>query len=222
MKKKRINPFRHTLILLTLLGTAAAFPYSYGAWVGMTGENTMALNPFLSGSYSPVSLGYDMAASFGLGKTADIFVSTGPWAMVRGDFSGGKNLGIVALYADPAKAGPEYHLFWDENKMFAGEVNIYFHKALAEKTMTIGGRLAPVVKLGPVISIYAEVDPAFEISGGAFTLGVVPGVCFNIGKTQLSVGFTVSDVLASEMNVGYGAWFWAPFEFKGESAPAAK
>lgn len=221
------------LFVVLVIGVYLAMPnkahcYSYGAWVGMTGANTLALNPFLSGNLgngTPATFtDWDMLLEFGFGDKADIFYSfSSSWGMIRYDFSG-KNLAIAALMISSSSVGLQYHAIYDELDKFAIEGNVYFdfpYETNFGESMTIGAIIAPVLKLG-AINIFVEFDPAYTLAGGgAFSLGIVPGVCFNIGDSQLSIGIPLGDVASGSLSVGYGAWLWVPFSFVGKEKPAS-
>lgn len=218
------------VLVFALIGVVAVAErgqaYSYDAWTGMTGKGTIAINPFVSGDLNASFTDVGMWAGFGLSDTADILFDFANMAgMFRYDFSGGNNVGIVALALSSTSLGLQYHMIVDPDEgIFAFEGNIYFNfpytGMLAD--MSLGAYLAPVLKLGEVVSLYVEVDPSYSLADSAFALQLVPGLCFNIGDGQLSVGFPVTGLLDGSTAVSYGMWYWFPFSLGAEEAPAAE
>jgi hypothetical protein len=208
----------------TFVLASKAHSYSYNAWVGMTGADTIAVNPFLSGALTPDPMSYtdfEMMLEWGFSDKMDFFYNfTGNWGMIRYDFSG-KDLAIVGVQAGADYLSLQYHLIYDELDMFAIEANVAltFPYGAMLDAMEIGAVIAPVLKLPFGVSVYLEINPVYTFGDdGGFGLELVPGLCFDIGDAQLSVGLPLGDILSENgISVSYGAWLWIPFNYaKGE------
>jgi hypothetical protein len=224
---------------LLLLATLAFHPgsihgYAFNPWTTMTGEKKLAVNPFLYTSFPKGSFGLasDFVFTYGFSDKFDIFLNAasliyapgfayaGSWIMPRVDL-GKNNIIAVKVGYDGASAyaGPEYH-FFKENEKFAFEANAYGKFVFSDPfSYTVGAFLAPVLKLaGGKFNIYCEVDPAYSgISGaGAFSLGIVPGICLNLkeGTHQISIAYTGLAFAkgGSIGTAGIGLWYWHPFQ----------
>jgi hypothetical protein len=124
--------------------------YSYSAWVGMTGANTIAINPFFGGDFAGnVFSQADVVLEYGISDYADIFTSITGWGMVRYDFSKGNNVGIGALYLDSEKLGLQYHMIKSFADIFTLEANVDVYMPYADMigTMNFSAYIAPVVTL---------------------------------------------------------------------------
>lgn len=203
------------VVLTTETGNA----YSYGAWVGMTGANTIAWNPFLSGSLDGESLtDWENLVEFGVSDYADIFLSLSadPWGMVRYDLSKGNNVGIVGLYLDSGSAGLQYHMITALADIFTLEANVSvsvpYMGADSFGNMSFGAIIAPVLTFTEKMAFYCEIDPSFTLGEeGGFDLTLVPGLWFSLGNGELSVGFPIGGLTGGDVSVSYGAWYWIPF-----------
>ncbi len=204
--------------------------YSYSAWVGMTGANTIAVNPFIGGSFDGTSYTdmADLVLEYGISDYADMFASVNGWGMVRYDFSRGENMGIAALYFDSTQLGLQYHMIKGFSDAFSLEANVYFNfpyggiNSMIEN-MGMGAIIAPTVIFGKA-AFYLEVDPAYTLgTGGGFDLKLVPGLWFKVGNGELSIGVPITGLTGGGASVSYGAWYWIPFTLptaEAEEAPA--
>lgn len=119
-----------SLILAVCVYASSAFSYSYTAFPFMTGENTLALNPFLYFDGTG-AVGHDIFLEYGIFANVDIWsqismvrtkdgTSTDFSAMLRYDL--GKS-NILAIRASQWYVAPQYHLVW-ENDKFGFQANV--------------------------------------------------------------------------------------------------
>jgi hypothetical protein len=212
-------------MMIVMLDKAHA--YSFNAWVGLTGDKTIAINPFMYGNITPGSFSstFENVVEFGIGANADFFISTMGWGMAR--FGLGDPNQIIALKATAGLGdtnggfgtfGPQYHGVFNFGDTFTLEANLWWdlsYMNLAD--MTITAVIAPVVKFDKdaTVAVFVEIDPVLTLSGGssAFALNIVPGLSFLNGT--VSVGLTIGGITGSAVTLGYGAWLWVPFSLGG-------
>ncbi len=180
--------------------------YSYGAWVGMTGAKTVAVNPIYGIDLSTGVGAVDFKFDYGFSDTVDIFldISSG-YIMPRYDISG-NNLLIAGLVLGSAP-GLQIHGIWDELDMFALEYNVWYSASdWLFSGFDTGIIIAPTLKLGD-FGVWVEGD----IATGDFTavgFDMNAGIYVNLGDNQISIGATG---LLGNDGIGIGAWLWAPF-----------
>ncbi|OHD54382.1 MAG: hypothetical protein A2014_11885 [Spirochaetes bacterium GWF1_49_6] len=241
MRVLRYVAFTAVMVLgLTIITMDKAHAYSYNAWVGLTGDKTIAINPFMYGNISPGSFGasFENVFEFGINKDTDFFISTGAlniaggvfvpsWGMIR--FGLGDPNQVIALKATTGFGdtnsgtgtfGPQYHGVFNFGDTFTLEANLWWdlsYKSLGD--MTITAIVAPVVKFDKdaSVAVFLEIDPVLTLAGGSssFALNVVPGLSFLNGT--ITVGLTVNNITGSAITLGYGAWVWVPFSFGGSA-----
>jgi hypothetical protein len=201
---------RLSLGLMVLAAAVMAAPvmgsaYSYGAWVGMTGAKTVAVNPFYAISFSnPYAGTPTIKFDYGFSDKFDVMfdISDG-WIMPRVDLLG-NNLLIAAVQLGTAGPGLQLHGFYDKAKMFALEYNLYTTTGGWNfSSFNMGAIIAPTLKLGD-FGIWVEADLNNIITGFGFDMGA--GVYINVDKSQISIG--VNSILGSP---NLGAWLWTPF-----------
>jgi hypothetical protein len=197
----------------------------------MTGEKTLALNPFL---YGPITdeLGLNVDAVFLYGFTPKMdmianlsslsvipeFGYGGSWIMPRVDLGKNNILGFqVGMIGrgDGYYAVPQYH-FFIENSKFAFEFNVGANFNFEALNMpSIYGIVAPVYKIFEgILHLYVEVDPSF-IAGvsDSFGLTVVPGLWLGLagGKHQFSAGIPLGGITSDAMTTSFACWYWTTF-----------
>ncbi len=192
--------------------------YSYNTIVGMTGANTVAINPFYSfgidvNNTSTLYKGSLLAIfEYGFSDKADIFVAPAAgWIMPRYDISG-NNLAILGLMLGVGP-GLQVHGIFDELDVFAFEYNVYLNTAAWDFSgINVGAFIAPTVKFGN-FGIWVEGDFNYNtaLTTGAFTFDMGAGIFINAGDNQISLG--VNSILGSP---NIGGWLWAPFSFAKE------
>ena len=222
---------RNALVLTVLvLGTVMmvsnkAEAYSYNAWVGLTGDKTIAINPFMYGNITPgpFSAAFENVIGIGIGSMMDFMISIGatPWGMLR--FGLGDPNQIVAIKATAGFGdtnsgtgtfGPHYHGTFTLSESFLLEANIWADLSYKKiGNMTFTAVIAPVVKFDKDASVAAflEIDPILAVVDGtsAFSMNIVPGLAFMNGT--FSIGVSINNVTGTNITLGYGAWIWVPF-----------
>ena len=191
-----------------MLSPARVLAYSYGAWVGMTGAKTVAVNPFYSIALSAPYAGAVTAKfDYGFSDVADIMVDiSDKWVMPRYDLTGGKSYLIAGLMLGAAP-GLQLHGIYDDQSMWAIEYNVaYSATAWDFSGSDLGAIIAPTLKLGD-FGVWVEGDLNSIITGFSFDMGA--GIYINAGDNQISIG--VNSILGTP---NIGAWLWAPFSFK--------
>lgn len=195
--------------------------YAYSPWTTMTGEKTIAVNPFFySTAFNPFTPTFDLVAWYGFAPNIDIAVNFatvgisgagvsygGSWIMPRIDLGGNNILAMQAGISSVSPTAaffltPQYHFFW-ENDNFAFEANAYLKIPLPYTTLTVGAYIAPVLKIvNKFFYLFCEVDPAFSPENGAlpmsFGLGIVPGVTFLLADAthQICIGVPLGNVVS--------------------------
>jgi len=210
-----------SLFLVTVIG----FSYAYNPWTGMTGDGTLAVNPFVyTTGLSPLGLNSTLVANYGITSSIDVFAGA-DFTVVR-NFSfnygfimprmdlGGNN--IVALQIANTYVSPQYHYFF-ENDMMALEANAYvniYYGALGNPD--IGGYITGVYKLiNNLVYVYLELDPKYTIGTG-FSLNVIPGLCLNMGNAgQVCLGISLGGIY-NGITPNINAWYWIPFNLKSK------
>jgi len=173
---RNVACFAVVVLGTVMMPSNKAEAYSYNAWVGLTGDKTIAINPFIYGSIAPgpFSAAYENVIGVGIGSMADFMISVGatPWGMIR--FGLGDPNQIVALKATAGLGdtnsgtgtfGPHYHGVFNLSESFVLEANIWAdlsYKAISD--MTITAVIAPVIKFDKDASVAAfiEIDPVYE------------------------------------------------------------
>ncbi len=191
-----------------MLSPSQISAYSYGAWVGMTGAKTVAVNPFYSVSLSaPYAGAVTSKFDYGFSDTADIMVDVSDgWIMPRYDFTGGKSLLIGGLMLGNAP-GVQLHGIYDDQSLWAVEYNLAYSTSTWDFSGSdLSAIVAPTLKLGD-FGVWVEGDVNTILTKLGFDMGA--GIYINAGDNQISIG--VNSILGKP-NVG--AWLWAPFSFK--------
>ncbi|MBL8025198.1 MAG: hypothetical protein JNL74_02235 [Fibrobacteres bacterium] len=227
---------KHAVAIFVIAVINLASGYSYMAWTSMTGEKTVAVNPFFYGSplNSEFGLSTDLVAGYGFTPKLDLFANfaslsvvgdpgsySGSWIMPRYDFG---NSAIGALFIGMAKnvddelslyGGPQFH-FFRENDNWALELNLsaMFY---AEKNSDplAGGTVAPVYKLvKQQLYLFAEFNPAYSFGdGGGFDFNIAPGLWLGIPETahQFSLSIPLSGIKDGSVSAGINLWYWYSF-----------
>lgn len=217
MKRLLVVSVFAVVALTAAVETASA--YAFNPWTTMTGKGTFVINPFVGGTFSGGTPFYvsDLVLEYGISDYADIFTSVMGWAMVRFDLSKGNNTGILGIYGDAGKCGVQWDFYKDISDKFTLEANVDAFLPYADPvgSMNFSAYIAPVLKLTPSFALYCEIDPAYTLgTAGGFGLNIVPGVWFQAGDGQLSLGVTLANVTSGTIDVSYGAWYWIPFTIK--------
>lgn len=190
------------LAVMTVFSVATdGYSYSYGCWVGMTGANTVAVNPFYSMDFDGSGTASLTAKlDFGVTDSFDFMMDfTSLWFMGRYDLLG-NNLAILGVSLDPSAAGLQIDGIYDDADMWAIEYNVGATYSYAGD-FGYAVLVAETLKLGD-FGLWVEED-----YDGAFNLNA--GIYANIGDSQLSVGATG----LTSGSYGIGAWWWQPFAF---------
>jgi hypothetical protein len=219
------------LVLAVCLYASSSFSYSYTAYPFMTGENTLALNPFLYFDGTG-AVGHDIFLEYGILANLDIWsqismvctkdgTSTDFSAMLRYDL--GKS-NIIALRASQWYVAPQYHLVIENDKMgFQANVAAQFAFEYY-KEPAIYAILCPLVKIfNKKADIFLEVNPGYYMKDGDFAncavrykgfgLDITPGFGLSLGKTLVSVGCPIYNV-STNATPTFGMWWWCPITSK--------
>lgn len=190
----------------------------------MTGESTLAINPFLYMD-NDGNVGQDFFIAYGVTNRFDIWsdINVIPElslvdmsVMVRFDLTG-KNT-ILAVRANGVCVTPQFHYIWENDRVvlqgnLAGQINYdYLNKP------AIYAILSPAIKLADgLFDVFCEVNPGYYLQEGdfanlavrskGFDLDVVPGIGFSAGKSLFSVSCPIYNI-ATNPTPTFGAWWF--------------
>jgi hypothetical protein len=188
---------------------SSAFSYSYTAYSLMTGDNTLALNPYVFADGTGY-VGTDLLVSYGITNKCDMFFSYYMDNKSLNDFSimaryDLKRANILALKASPSAASIQYHTIKENNKFaFQANASLSFNYDNMKKP-DISAVVAPVVKIGTTgFDVYCEVNPSLY-GTNKFSLDVIPGVGVTVKDVLLSISMPVYDVINSR-SPSFGMW----------------
>lgn len=219
--------------LLVLFACSSLFAYSYSAFAFSSGVKNLLIQPFgygftVAGTYYG---GGELCLSYGVTDKFDVVVDVnylygesvgtwGWWAMPRYDF--GDNV-IAAVKANHQFVSPQIH-FIKEGDRFGIQAN-----ALGQFTYDYFGSpaayaiVSPMVKLGSLIDLFCEVNPAYisfdgDIVGGwlrpeGFGMDVIPGIGLRTNKVLATLAFPFYDI-THEVGFSVSAWAIYTVSFK--------
>lgn len=213
------------VLLLTLCLTVSSFSYSYTAFSVMTGEKTLALNPFLFFDGTGM-VGNDLFVSYGITDNVDIWSNVTLLKSSEGtdfDFSTmlrydiGKS-NIVALRVSQWYITPQYH-FAIENDRFGFQANVAGQITFDNyKDPAIYAVLCPLVKFLN-FDVFVEVNPIYCMQEGdfanlsvrpeGFELDIVPGFGVALGQSLFSISCPIYNVI-DDATPTFGMWWCCP------------
>ena len=197
-----------TMVAVAFISTSV-LSYSYSAFSLMTGDNTLAINPYIFADGSG-GVGTELFLAYGISDKADIWLSYYSDNTSENDFSimaryDIKNANIIALKTSPSSASLQYHMIKENNK-FAFQANAVVSFNYANMTKPdITTVLAPVVKIGSTgFDLFCEVNPAFYAVED-FGLDIVPGIGITIADVLVTFAAPIYDVTKNATPT-FGAW----------------
>lgn len=235
---------RNNLLSIALTVAAVALPakgfsYGYNPWTTMTGEKTLAINPFVynTTTISPFTLSADLVAWYGFSPKVDVAVNFstlniltpfswgGFWVMPRVEIAPNNILGITVGYTGSAVLiKPEYDLIiYPESGIFKFEGNLRVPitvGAASGATFDVQAVLTPILEfVKSKFAFFVEVNPYVNIvPTPAFTLPINPGLWFGFAdaKHQISLAFTGIALSGGKFGVtpGIGLSYYTTVAFK--------
>lgn len=210
------------LIILCLF--SFSFSYSYSAFSLMTGENTLAINPFISvdneGNFS-----HDIYTTYGITNKFDIWshLSFTPKlnkfnasCMLRYDFTG-KNT-IAAILANGKHFSPQLHWIWENEKVILqSNIIVQFNYDYIKKP-AIYAIFSPAIKIRyGLIDIFCEINPGYymlnqsyvnhTIRSEGFNFDIVPGFGFVVKNCIFSLSCPVYNII-NKPEPTFGLWWF--------------
>ena len=240
------NNIKKIVLMLFLVMVTNAYSIGYTPWTGMTGDKTVAINPYIgissaTGFLGDPQLGFDsFIVSWGLAERWDLLTYfTGrfqdSWAMAR--FSIVDDYLIVGLRAGYGDVALEIHSLSYElgkSKVFNIEFNTSFAYTYLDNANTLEyfASIVPSFTFG-FFSIYLEINPFLEnilVNNPPLFLDFVPGIHFALPDgSEISIGLLGLTLSADNQfqitennfraNAGIGIWYWKSFDIgkKAES-----
>jgi hypothetical protein len=238
---------RNNILSVLLTVVAVALPakgwsFGYNPWTTMTGEKTLAINPFVYNNTSlvPFTLSADLVAWYGISPKVDVAVNLstlniltpfswgGFWVMPRVELAPNNILGITLGYTGSAFAiKPEYHLIiYPEKGIFKFEGNLRVPitvGAASGATLDIQAVLVPILEFAKnKFAFFVEVNPYVKIVGVPrvdFSLPINPGVWFGFAeaKHQIALALTgigLSGGVFGAPALGLGVSYYTTVAFK--------
>jgi hypothetical protein len=220
------------LAVIAVFTAVKAYPYSFDAYTGMTGNQILSLSPTFSFGSSGI---FDPIASYGFSDHFDLFADFADfnlypgfgynfsWVMPRYEFIPGNIAALQLQYTGtPSSAAvvPEYQLFL-ENDYFAIELNADLFIPLSSATNTaLTVIAAPVWKvINNLFYFFVEIDPSYSFNQANkasqnFAMNIVPGIWLGIPGTQhqFCLAFTIGDVGSVDISYTFDFWYSVSFE----------
>lgn len=213
-----------TATFAVLLIASSAFSYAYTPFSMMVGENTFAINPFVSVDNDGI-YGQDLFFGYGITNKADIWLdinvvpesqTTDASMMLRFDLTG--KGAIIALRTNGTYISPQFHWIWENSHIalqanLASQINYNYPDKPA-----VYGIFSPALKLfGGLADIFCEINPGYYMQDDCFAnlytrpegfgLDIVSGVGFAIGSTLFSLACPIYNV-TNGPKVTFGAWWF--------------
>jgi hypothetical protein len=228
-------------ILLTVVAVAPpakGWSFGFNPWTTMTGEKTLAINPFIYLPISPaVGLSTDLVAWYGFSPKVDIAINLssitilspaawgGFWVMPRYEFAPNNIVGLSLGYTGSAfLVKPEYDMvIYPEKGILAFEGNLRVPITVGAPTgATLGleAYLVPVLQFAKSkFAFFVEVNPMIKILPAvSFDLPINPGIwfAFDEAKHQFSLAFTGIALSGGSFGVspGLGLSYYTTVAFK--------
>ena len=235
---------RNNLLAIVLTLAAVAVPakgwsYGYNPWTTMTGEKTLAINPFVynTTTLSPFTLSADLIAWYGLSAKVDVAVNFstlniltpfswgGFWLMPRVEIAPNNILGLTVGYTGSALAlKPEYDLIiYPEKGIFKFEANLRVPitvGAATGATLDVQAVLVPILEfVKNKFAFFVEVNPYVNIvPTAALPVPINPGLWFGFAdaKHQIMLALTGMSFAGGTFGVspGIGLCYYTTVAFK--------
>lgn len=219
---KRLTAMAALAGLVSVGSIKQAEAFGFNPWTGMTGEKTIAINPFFYLPLSPVSFGFDTVGWIGLSKKVDLAVNFtsfntaagwgGFWVMPRVEIFPSGILGLTLGYNGAAPwVQPEFDFVsYPETGIFNFEANLRVPITFTAGATGLGVQayLVPVLQfVKNSFAVFVEVNPGITIlPATSFAMPINPGVwvAFGGGKHQFSLAFTGMSVTSAGFGVTPG------------------
>lgn len=235
---------RNNLLSIALTVAAVALPakgfsFGYNPWTTMTGEKTLAINPFVynTTTISPFTLSADLVAWYGISAKVDVAVNFstlniltpfswgGFWVMPRYEVAPNNILALTVGYTGSALSlKPEYDLIvYPEKGIFKFEANLRLPITVGPATgatLDVQAVLVPILEFAKnKFAFFVEVNPYVNIVPAvALTVPINPGIwiAFAEAKHQFSLAFTGIALSGGKFGVspGLGLSYYTTVAFK--------
>lgn len=216
-----------SIILAVCLYATSLFSYSYTCFSISTGEETLALNPYLYAD-GKGAVGNDLFLAYGITNRLDI------WSHVSLFNSDGSNVtdfstmlrfdigksNIIAVRVSPWYVSPQYHFSW-ENDVWGFQANIAAQVAYDyTEDPAVYGIFCPHIKFFQGnFDFFVEVSPGYYQFEGdfancavrkeGFDLDITPGIGFGIMETLFSIACPIYNV-TTDAAPTFGMWWCFP------------
>ena len=203
------------IFMLFLMAVTNAYSIGYSPWTGMTGEKTVAINPYIGVSVNtdtndPGNLGFlentqlsfdNFIVNWGLSDSWDIltlFAGKLEESWIMGRYSIVDDYLIVGLRVGYGNTAVEFHsLTYELGNVFNIEVNTSFQYTYLSggesvNELAYSAFVVPSLTFG-FFSIYLEINPfivdIINYDSANFSLDLVPGIHFALPDgSEVSIG----------------------------------